>query len=293
MKIGACVPNYGQATGKEAVLEISELAEKLGFHSIWTTDHLLIPSQFSSPYGTVLESIATASFLAGKVKNMQIGTSVIVLPMREVVLFAKQAAAIQILSESRLILGLGAGWNETEFRNVRSDFKSRGQYYDEAIQLFRWLLKGNAEFKGDFYSIEDGVFDPIPKEDIPLLIGGDSGASLRRAAKLGDGWFPVGLSPSALEGGRRQLKTLNDRKMIIFERLGVIFGGGEELPRAKQRQGNSAPTKLSGSPSRMLGQIEEFRKAGLEHLVCYFDDLPLSQLKIAIEKFGKEVMPSI
>jgi probable F420-dependent oxidoreductase len=288
LKIGFCIPNYGRATSKLAIDASARIAENLNYDHIWTTDHLLIPEKFSWPYGKCLESLATLSYLSVKTENVGLGTSIIVFPMREVVLFAKQAAAIQILSNNRLMLGLGAGWNETEFQSVRADFKSRGQYYDEGIQLFRWLMKGNAEFKGDFYSISDGVFGPIPKKPIPLFFGGNGGPSLRRAAKFGDGWHPVGASPSEVEAGARKLRELSGRKTRILLRLTVNFREKKIKERDKgERSG------LFGSTSEIISQIGDYTKVGMSDLICYFGDNDLKKIGSSATKFAKDVIPSI
>lgn len=289
IKVGVCLPNYGIATSKKAIDTVAELAEDLNYDSVWATDHSLVPEANASPYGNVLEPLTTLSYLASKTKNLELGTSIIIFPLREVVLFAKQAAALQVYSDNRLILGLGAGWNEMEFKSMRADFRSRGQYYDEGVQLFKWLMRGNAEFKGDFYSITDGVFSPVPEKEIPLYMGGSSGASLRRAAKLGDGWFPVGLSPQEVAQRRKRLASLTDRKLKTLLRMSVKFSAETQ---AKDSRGQPS-TRLGGSSSQMISQVKEYESAGVDRLACYFGDTSLEELETAIAKFGKEVMPSL
>jgi probable F420-dependent oxidoreductase len=287
MKIGLCIPNYGKATSSKGLDEIAKISEKLYDH-VWTTDHLLIPEKFSSPYGKSFESLITLAYLVSKTQNVGLGTSIIIFPMREVVLFAKQTASLQILSNGRLLLGLGAGWNETEFQNLRADFKARGQYYDEGIQLLRWLMKGNSQFKGDYYSISDGVFLPVPKKQIPLIFGGNAGPSLRRAAKFGDGWHPVGLSPLEIEKGKRRLRELTGKKMRIVLRISVNF----KERQIKERE-NAERSSLSGNQSEILSQIAEYENAGVTDLVCYFGDLDLAEIAASAKKFGEQIVPSI
>jgi probable F420-dependent oxidoreductase len=291
LKVGFCLPNYGKATSKKAIDEAAKIAEDLNYDHIWSTDHLLIPEKFASPYGKCFESLATLSYLSCKTENAGLGTSIIVFPMREVVLFAKQVATIQILSNNRLMLGLGAGWNEIEFQNVRADFKSRGQYYDEGIQLFRWLMKGNAEFKGDFYSISDGVFGPIPSKAVPLFFGGNGGPSLRRAAKFGEGWHPVGASPSEVEYGARKLRELTrdaaGKKRIVL-RIAVNFREKRITERERKDR-----TGLSGKRDEIVSQINDHKKAGVSDLICYFGDVEQKKFSLAARRFGKEILPSI
>ncbi len=289
LQVGFCLPNYGSAASKESIEELGTLAEELRYDHIWTTDHLLIPEEFSSPYGKCIESLITLSYLAGKTRSIGLGSSIIVFPMREVVLFAKQAASLQILSGNRLMLGLGVGWNEIEFQNLRVDFKSRGQYYDEGVQLFRWLMKGNSEFKGDFYNITDGVFQPIPEKQIPLFFGGNGGPSLRRAAKFGDGWHPVGASVTDIEKGSQKLREMSGgKKMRIVLRISVNFK--EQTIDERESKPRS---RLQGSSSEIISQIEAYQKAGVEDLVCYFGDLDANQISECAKKFAREIMPSV
>ena len=208
--------------------------------------------------------------------------------MREVVLFAKQAAALQTLSNGRLMLGLGAGWNAEEFQNLRADFKGRGQYYDEGIQLFRWLMKGNSEFKGDYYSISDGVFSPLPEKTIPLFFGGNGGPSLRRAAKFGDGWHPVGASPDQVKKGVKRLSKLTDKKMKIVLRIAVNFK--EKTIKAREKETRSS---LSGSSKEIITQISAYKIAGVTDLVCYFGDRTPDQINDDARKFASEVLASV
>jgi alkanesulfonate monooxygenase SsuD/methylene tetrahydromethanopterin reductase-like flavin-dependent oxidoreductase (luciferase family) len=252
----------------------------------------LLPTKEYPNYSSVLEALSTLSYLAGKTERFLLGTGVIIFPMREAILFAKQAAAIQILSNNRLLLGLGAGWLEEEFKNVRASFSDRGQYYDEGIQLFRWLMHGNAEFSGEFYTIQDGTFDPVPKKEIPIYIGGNSGVSIRRAAKLGNGWFPIGIPPSQLKKGKEKLQTLTQKKMTLVLRLNVAFAEKRgALERESRSPSGEISTRLAGVPEEISEQISEYRRAGLNHLVCSFGDREPKILETKIKEFGETVLP--
>lgn len=289
------LPNVGVSTSKKGVEDVAMLAEKLDYDSIWTADHLLVGRDYASTCGKTLESLATLSYLAGKTDHLLLGTGVLVLPMREVVLLAKQIAAIQILSSNRLLLGVGAGWNQIEFANVNAEsFSDRGLYFDEALQLIKWLLKGNAGFSGEFYNIKDGVFGPIPKKPIPIYIGGNSGQSLRRAAKLGDGWIPIGISVDDFKESKSRLEKLAQKKMDLLLRMTVVFSEIEKgLPKHTTEASGGMNTRLAGTSNEILSQIAEYKKAGLNHLICYFGDRELRVLKLKIEEFASKIMTSV
>ena len=295
MKVGMNIPNLGRAIGKKSIDEIASLAEKYEYDSLWTSDHLLVGKQYASNYGKVLESLSTLSYLGGKTENVKLGTAVIVLPMREIVLLAKQASALQILSNNRLLLGLGAGWNQQEFSNIGvSEFSERSQYFDEGLQLLKWLLRGNSEFSGEYYNIADGIFGPVPSAEIPIYIGGSSGQSLRRAAKLGDGWLPNGISVEQFRKGRERLSALTEKKMELLLRMAVVFATRKNSIATKGTSTRGeVNTRLAGTPVEILDQIAEYKRAGLRHLVCFFGDRELPILKVKMAEFAKTVLPSL
>jgi alkanesulfonate monooxygenase SsuD/methylene tetrahydromethanopterin reductase-like flavin-dependent oxidoreductase (luciferase family) len=111
MHIGICLPNYGRSATPQAIQEVARAAEDLGFDSIWTTDHILVPEAHYEPYGRIFETWTTLAYLAGQTQRVRLGTSILLLGLRNPVLVAKQAATLDQLSGGRLILGMGrAGW---------------------------------------------------------------------------------------------------------------------------------------------------------------------------------------
>src|SRR5436190_7599364 len=115
MQFGVALPHFSRLASREAIVQTAREAERLGYGSIWTTDHVLMAADQPEPYGTILEAIVTLTYVAAVTERIRLGTSVIVLPQREPVLVAKQAATLDVLSNGRLIIGFGAGWNEREF----------------------------------------------------------------------------------------------------------------------------------------------------------------------------------
>jgi probable F420-dependent oxidoreductase len=286
VKFGITLPNFGKSASKKSIDATASAAEEHGIDSLWTADHLLPTKEYAN-YGSALESLSTLAYVAGRTENILLGTAVIVFPMREVVLLARQAAAIQILSRNRLLLGLGAGWLEEEFKNVRANFQERGQYYDEGIQLFRWLMRGNAEFSGEYYNIENGIFGLVPKKEIPIYIGGNSGVSIRRAAKLGNGWFPIGVSPTQVRKGKEKLASLSHKKIEIVVRLNVVFAEKKGvLAKESKTSSGDTVTRLAGTPDEIAEQIAQYKRAGVGHLVCSLGDRERPILETKIKEFG-------
>src|SRR5437016_10368815 len=193
MKFGVCVPNYGESSSTEALRNLALEAERAGCDSLWTTDHILMSKNSGTPYERIFDSITTLAYLAGVTDKVKLGISSLIIAMRNPVVVAKQLATIDSLSDGRLMLAIGAGWNEKEFAHLGSNFHNRGKRLDASIRLIRALWKGEASFKSRVLGIElsDVVFDPSPSQkDLTVWIGGTSMAAMRRALTLGDAWHP-------------------------------------------------------------------------------------------------------
>jgi len=196
MRFGLNLPNYGVLGQRDATVAIAEKAEALGYASLWTSDHILLPATLPDPYGNLLESFTTLSYLAARTERVQLATGVLVLPQRDPLLAAKQAATVHHLSGGRLTLGVGVGWIEEEYGYLRADFHGRGQLVDEYIPAMRALFEMAApDFHGAHIDYSDVLFSPKPSVPIRIVVGGTSVAALRRAATLGDGWHGLYQSP--------------------------------------------------------------------------------------------------
>jgi len=294
MQFGAAIPHYGVPTSKKAVRDFSLLAEELMYDSIWTTDHIAVSSKFPQPYGIILESLTTLTYAAAITQNVRLGTSIIVLPMRDPFLFAKQVASLDVLCDGRLILGLGAGWMEDEFATLNADFSNRGKIMDEQISLMKQLWTADKpHFDGEFFKVDDVIFQPKPvnKNGLPIWIGGTTTSALKRATRLGDGWHPVGLSPSQILEGREKLESLLKRRKITISL---------RVPAEISSTATSTYTLSSGEKAYMLGgkredivrEIEKLQEAGVEHLICGFGDKPYDFVASQATAFAKEIIPS-
>jgi probable F420-dependent oxidoreductase len=293
MKIGICLPNYGPATGAAAIHEVATAAEAAGYDSVWATDHILVPQEHAGTFGQVIEVLITLGYLAGVTHRLNLGTSILVLPQRDPILVAKQAAAVDQLSGGRLILGVGAGWMAGEFANLGVDFRRRGRMMDEWLRLMRTLWREpEPSFEGEWFYFSGTVFEPKPLQEggPPLWIGGNSDAAMRRAATLGDAWHPGGLDPVALatEAGRLR-QMAGDRAVEVTLRL-VVDLDGESKRQTTERGGR---LRLGGPPQAIVDTLQEYTAAGLDHLVVYFEHRTAAELLDQLERFAAEVMPQL
>ena len=194
VRIGAKVPNSGPLPGSIGIPQMARVLEQAGFQSLWVADHVVLPAEIGSRYPFAADGRATWStttpyfdavvamaLIAGATERATIGTAVLVLPLRNPVVFAKQAASLDVLSGGRLALGLGAGWLREEFEALGVPFDARGRRLVDGIRILRECWTGTYQ--------EDIVFSPTPVGTLPLYVGGHSEIALRRAGALGDGWL--------------------------------------------------------------------------------------------------------
>ena len=193
MKFGVCVPNYGESSSREALGTVALEAERTGCDSLWTTDHILMPRNSGTPYERIFDSITTLAYLAPITNRVRLGISSLIIAMRNPAVVAKQLATIDNLAGGRLMLAIGAGWNEKEFASLGSNFRNRGRRVDASIRLLRALWRGETSFKSRVLGIDfrDAVFEPHPtQKNLSIWIGGTSKAAMKRAVTLGDAWHP-------------------------------------------------------------------------------------------------------
>jgi probable F420-dependent oxidoreductase len=295
VQFGACIPHYGVAAAKKAITEFCKLAEDLNYDSIWTTDHITVNKQYSDPYGNIFESLMTLTYAAAVTKRVKLGTSIIVLPMRNPIIFAKQTATLDQLSDGRLILGLGAGWMEDEFATLGSNFHKRGKIMDEQIRLLKVLWTDEQpKFDGRFFKLTDIAFlpKPVQRNGPPLWIGGTSSAALKRVVRLGDGWHPVGFSPKQLAQGKEELNSIMKQKRPIAMSVRVPVKISASATTTYSLSSGEQAYMLGGPRETVVREIEAFEQAGVGHLICYFGNEPYDQIASQATLFAKEVISS-
>jgi probable F420-dependent oxidoreductase len=275
MDVHVALPNGHRGVTLGQLTQITEVAEELGFHGVWPLDHVLVGPDLKDRYSWVIEPITLLGYLAARTSRIRLGTSVIVLGMRNPFVIAKQSAALDLLSNGRFTLGLAAGYSEPEFRNVGASgvWHTRGKRLDEAIRLFRHLWSGaEGPFDGQFYRYDEGYFGPAPPqgEKLPILIGGASDAALRRAGALGDVWQSTGLNPDEFGAKAEQVRRYaNGRRVELGTRMSLI-----------------------GNPDAILAKVKAFQKAGAEHVCAYFG-ATVEDFVPGMRAFAREVMPAL
>ncbi len=290
MRFGYVLPNFGGKIGPGELLEISRVCEEEGFDSVWATDHVIMPAELREPYGEVLEPLITLSFIASRTKKLKVGTSILILPQRNPVVVAKQAAAIDVYSGGRLILGLGAGWVEKEYGFLNADFRKRGKVYDEEVRLMKALWSEEAvDFDGEFFHVKDALFFPKPvNRGIPIWFGGNGLISVRRAIRIGDGWHPTGVSVEDLAKGVELIRD-SGKELTVSMRMTTDV--------RKKREPATAPSgerrvAVSGSAAEVRAEVGEYEKAGLQYYCASINHPRAEEIVSDLRKFAAEVVRS-
>ncbi len=246
----------------DALIGAARKAEELGFESLWRPDHLIFPPELPATYPYAedgqapldprtpfMDGLTVFTYIASHTTTIRFGTAVFVLPLREPVQTAKRVADLDYLTRGRVIFGIGAGWLEEEFDQVGLDFHTRGARTDECIQMLRTLWTDpEPEFHGTHYDLGPAVFEPKPfqKPHPPILVGGETPAALRRAARHGDGWYALRHTPESAREHVAKLAELRER----YGRADAPFD-----------------VTINGSPSITREEVAELEEAGVNRIV--------------------------
>ncbi len=313
MKFGFTVPVRGPGANPEGMIEIGNAAESHGYSFIAVNDHIVVPRDINSLYpytddgawpgraGDFLEPLSVIGFLAGATKKIDLLTSILVIPYRPPLLAAKMISSLDVMSGGRLILGVGAGWMREEFEAVGApDFGARGRVTDEYIEAFRTLWnENNPSFHGSFVNFEEIIFEPKPeqKNGPRIWIGGEGRAARRRAANLGDGWYPVGNNPQtpldtldkyiARQQEVRDMAISNgrDESSIDFAYWAIWPWSGEA-----ETSSDGERRLLTGSAQDLVDDVRRLEDAGVSHLSIMVLSASLEATVGKIERFADEVI---
>ncbi len=216
MHLGVVFPQTEICTDPVNIRDYAQAAEAMGYEHLLAYDHVLGANPDSRPDWTGYrhtdmfhEPLVLFSYLAGITHKIDFVSGIIILPQRQTVLVAKQAAALDVLSGGRLRLGIGIGWNPVEYEALGENFHNRGIRSEEQIDVLRhvWTYE-LVTYEGRWHKITDAGLNPLPvQRPIPLWFGGTSDTVMRRLAKIGDGWFPQGFGPDEL--GQENIEKLH------------------------------------------------------------------------------------
>jgi probable F420-dependent oxidoreductase len=293
MEIGLHLPEVGPLATRDGLTAFVQSAEDLGFDSVWVSDHVVVPHKIESryPYSRdgsfplppnipFLEPVATLLYVAGITHRLKLGTTVLVIPMRNPVIHAKMLATLDVLSNGRLILGVGAGWMQEEFEILGVPFERRGARTSDYIALYKALwTQDNPSHSGPFSQIENVGFAPKPlqKPHPPIWVGGHSAPALKRAGTLADGWHGIGLGP--------------ERVQADFERVQQHARHAGRDPDALTL---SIRTRLPlNEPATAVALLQAYQAIGVAHVVVEVHTADLSRSRAMMETLANDVRPQL
>jgi probable F420-dependent oxidoreductase len=305
LKLGIHLPQAAGANDPSLLVDFAQMAEGLGFDSLWLSDHVVHPrtGDDTHPVGEAhghlpperpyLEALIALGYVAATTKRPQLGTAVLVLPARNPVLVAKQLATIDVLSKGRLVFGAGIGWWAEEFEALGTPFADRGRRTNEYLEVIRqcWM-EDHPQFEGRYYKLGDVGFAPKPlqKPRPPVWIGAYSSPGFRRAGRAGDGLFLSRTPPAQIPGAWEE--TLEAARQAGRDPSTLTL-----TSFARVRWGSDAEAKSA------VETLKALAGAGVQHLVLQFNapdnPHPLSgpqpdfaYARRYVERFWNEIRPA-
>jgi probable F420-dependent oxidoreductase len=282
MKIGLMFTNTGALSQPELIAHLATTAEQCGIESMWTIEHVAIPQGFQTPYpysrdgkfpggetAPILDPLIPLSYCASMTSKLKFATAVVILPQRHPLYVAKELATLDVLSGGRVMFGIGSGWLKEEFAALQLDFKERGARTDESIAAIRALWRDDpATFEGKHFNFRAmrSFPKPLQKGGIPIHVGGHSPAAVRRAARLGDGFFPA-------PGNLNVLKDLFGKVREECAKIGR----------------NPAEIELSAAGRLTPDLIKTFQDMGVSRAMTIPPGGDRDSLSRGLEKLGNEL----
>lgn len=292
MKFALMGVGSGSTVRPDVLAQVAQKGEELGFESAWIPEHLAVPVEMKARYpgsadgkfpggpGVALhDPFVALSFVAAQTKTIKLGTGVFVLPLRNTISVAKAVASLDVLSQGRVIFGVGVGWCEEEFDAIGMPFRNRASRAREAISVMRALwTEETPQFDGTHHRFQAVGFNPKPvqKPYPPVVFGGDSRAALKRTAELADGWCGLRYTPDSVKPYLATLKELTEQAGRDSSQLEITVG-------------------LDSSVQPTLDAVKQFEDAGVHRLFTFspgwvrrsrFD----TDLYPHMERFANEVM---
>jgi probable F420-dependent oxidoreductase len=326
ISFGVRVPVSGPLASLENIRSAARESEALGFDTLWVHDQILWSHEQNSHHvssGSVeavvdkepdfFESITTLSYLAGITKSIRLGVAVVVLPYRNPVVLAKQLMNLDVVSNGRLVLGVGAGAPlvAKTFESVGVSFEKRGEITDDYLKALLAIFKREpkSSYSGKYSKFTDVEIFPksIQQPHPPIVVGG-LGRALRRAAIYGDGWIPANITPAGVSEGIEKIKAIaskHKRQLKDFIVGNEIFVSTDADPSTARKNAaatiasyaksigrGSEEVTLLGSPSEIVKKVEAYSQAGVNAFELKFIYRNMESFLSQLELFSAEVIPS-
>ena len=304
----------GPGAQAQGLTAMAKAAEDGNLDMIAINDHIVVPTDIDSAYpytntgvwpgaaaGECLEMVTAGSFIAAATEKIRILTSVLVVPYRPAVLAAKMLATVDVLSEGRLTVGCGAGWMSEESTALgEPPFNERGAVTDEYISAFKELWSAKSpRMNGGYVKFEDIIFEPKPIQDPhpPIWVGGESSAAIKRAARIGDGWYPSNHNPANLLNTPQRFATASARLNEQAEKFGR---DGANIHRAylafypvsKEISGPTGKDRrcLSGTATEIRDDIAAFEDAGVDTIIFSVGGRELNEIVDNVAWLSRDVL---
>jgi len=295
VRFGFIVPhNYGLGDPQD-VVGVARKAEETGYDSVWVNHHVLHAGYILDRLGDApyYDALTLLTWVAAVTERVRLGTTVIVLPYLNPLVLAKTIATLDVMSHGRVNLGIGVGNLKHESDALARDFHNRGRYTNEGIAVMRELWTSlDPAYDGEFFSFSGVKFSPKPVQQPgpPILVGGHSRAAHRRAARLGDGWHPMGLTP--VQAGV-QMQPIRDMAnaagrdgsaLDLSIRLELrLIGDGSD--------GVDSP--MSGTPDELVRTVEQYEAQGVNELVFSVSTADVDLIHRTMDGFAEKVMSRV
>lgn len=272
MRFGLAGCNGGLGARPDVALRIARLGEELGYDSLWTVEHVVVPSGYESvyPYASsgklpggedvdITDPLVWMAFVASATERVLLGTGILILPQRNPVVLAKEIATLDLLSGGRVLLGIGVGWLREEFDAIGVPFEDRTARAEEYVEAMRVLWREDEPtFKGRFCGFERARCNPKPARPggPPVLVGGSTDPAARRAGRIGDGYFPWRVTPDELENLLAAMRESAKDAGRDPDAIEVTIGGTRDLELIPRYEELGASRFLIPAVGRTADEIE-------------------------------------
>ena len=317
MEYGLGIPTRGPLATRESIETIATRAEALGFSWLAVSDHLIVPRAIDSRYpysdsgafpgaasGECMEQFTLLAFLAAITTTARLLTSVTVVPHRGAIETAKLVSTIDNLSGGRFTFGVGAGWMEEEFKALQAPpFAARGKVTDEIIEACRILWRDDAPaYDGEFFRFANVTFlpKPVQRPGVPVWVGGESNAALRRTVRLGDAWFPIHTNPrhplntaDRFRDGVRRLHALAEQHGRDPASIGLAVWSNSYDETRPEQQVEGEHHLLTGEASALVDDIGTLGDIGVGQVLLNFQRADLERSLESMQRFADDVMEKV